>query len=64
MILATHADGRGNGGTAGIVRGTIGGKDSEGETLTAGIDKEGEARVDKSEGDYRERPGVGNDGRG
>ena len=31
---------------------------------TAGIYKDGGARVGKSEGDYRGRPGMGNDGRG
>ena len=40
------------------------GKDRGGVTLTAGIYKDGKARVDKSEWDYRERPGMGNDGRG
>ena len=40
------------------------GKDGGGGTLTAGIHKDGEARVDKSGGDYRERPGVGENRRG
>ena len=40
------------------------GTDGGGGTLTAGIHKDGGARVDKSEGDYRVRPGMGNDGRG
>ena len=35
-----------------------------GGAQTAGIWKDGRARVDKNEGDCRGRPGMGNDGRG
>ena len=40
------------------------GKDGGGETQTPGIYKDGGARVDKSEGNCRGLPGMGNDGRG
>ena len=40
------------------------GNHGRGGTLTAGIYKDGGARVDENEGDYKGRPGVGNDGWG
>ena len=40
------------------------GKGRRGGMQTTGIYKDGGARVDKGEGDYRGRPGMGNDGRG
>ena len=40
------------------------GKDGGGGAKTPGIYKDGGARVEKNEGDYRGRPGIGNDGRG
>ena len=68
MILPAYADGRGGGRTARTARGTI--KDGRAWVRTAGGGKDGRylqrrrGTCSQNEGDYRGRPGMGNDGRG